>query len=244
MSSFARTAAEASISCKFRSWTVHPDDADKFAHNHPFDQVIRCLPPFPLSTPRRTGLNGAMETRPPPSLGSLFVSFVSIGMMSFGGGLTAWTRREVVQKRGWLDDQQFLSGYALSQLVPGATNINLAVFIGTQMRGTAGAIACFCGLTGLPATIVLMLGVLYLSSQGHTGGAWISGALGGMGAVAIGLNIGTGIRLARRNIKGLIPIAVTAAVTLSIGVLGWSLVHVLLVMMPVSLLLAWLTRPR
>ena len=185
-----------------------------------------------------------METRPPPSLGSLFVSFVSIGMMRFGCGLTAWTRREVVQKRGWLDDQQFLSGYALSQLVPGATNINLAVFIGTQMRGTAGAIACFCGLTGLPAMIVLMLGVLYLSSQGHTGGAWISGALGGMGAVAIGLNIGTGIRLARRNIKGLIPIAVTAAVTLSIGVLGWSLVHVLLVMMPVSLLLAWLTRPR
>ena len=64
-------------------------------------------------------------------------------MMSFGGGLAAWTRREVVQMRGWLDDKQFLSGYALSQLVPGATNVNLAVFIGTQMRGALGAIACF-----------------------------------------------------------------------------------------------------
>ena len=94
-----------------------------------------------------------METPPAagqPSLASLFISFVSIGMMSFGGGLAAWTRREVVQKRGWLDDKQFLSGYALSQLVPGATNVNLAVFIGTQMRGAAGAIACFCGLTALP----------------------------------------------------------------------------------------------
>ena len=65
-----------------------------------------------------------------------------------------------------------------------------------------------------------------------------------MGAVAIGLNLGTGVRLARRNISGLVPILVTAAVTLSIGVLGFSLVHVLLVMMPVSLPLAWLTRPR
>ena len=188
-----------------------------------------------------------METRStaePPSLASLFTSFVSIGMMSFGGGLAAWTRREVVQKRGWLDDKQFLSGYALSQLVPGATNVNLAVFIGTQMRGTAGAIACFCGLTALPVTIVLLLGTLYLRSQGHAGGAWVSGALGGMGAVAIGLNIGTGVRLARRNISGLVPIAITAIVTLSIGVIGYSLVHVLLVMMPVSLLLAWLTRPR
>jgi chromate transport protein ChrA len=92
--------------------------------------------------------------------------------------------------------------------------------------------------------IVLLLGVLYLNSQGHTGGAWVSGALGGMGAVAIGLNLGTGVRLARSNISGLIPIAVTAVVTLSIGVFGFSLVHVLLVMMPVSLLLAWLTRAR
>jgi chromate transporter len=179
----------------------------------------------------------------PPALASLFASFVSIGMMSFGGGLAAWTRREVVQKRGWLDDKQFLSGYALSQLVPGATNVNLAVFIGTQMRGTAGAIACFCGLTALPVVIVLALGLLYVQSQGHTGTAWISAVLGGMGAVAIGLNLGTGVRLARRNISGLIPIVITTVVTLSIGVLGFSLVHVLLVMLPVSLIAAWVTRP-
>jgi chromate transporter len=179
-----------------------------------------------------------------PTLAALFLSFATIGMMSVGGGLSAWTRLEVVQKKAWLDDKQFLSGYALSQLVPGATNVNLAVFIGTQMRGTAGALACLFGLVTLPVIIVLILGTLYLHSQGHAGGAWVSTALGGMGAVAIGLNLGTGVRLAQRNIRGLIPIAVTAVVTLSIGVLGFTLVHVLLVMMPVSLLLAILTRPR
>ena len=178
-----------------------------------------------------------------PTLASLFMSFVSIGMMSIGGGLAAWTRREVVQRKAWLDDKQFLSGYALSQLVPGATNVNLAVFIGTQMRGTLGAIACFCGLTMLPVAIVLLTGVLYLHSQGYTGGAWISAVLGGMGAVAIGLNIGTGVRLARRNITGLIPVLITAIVTVSIGVFGFPLVHVLLVMIPVSLLAAWLISP-
>jgi chromate transporter len=45
--------------------------------------------------------------------------------------------------RRWLDDKRFPSGYALSQLVPGTTNVNLAVFISTQMRGALGAIACF-----------------------------------------------------------------------------------------------------
>jgi chromate transporter len=39
-----------------------------------------------------------------PSLAALFASFVSIGMMSFGGGLAAWTRREVVLRRGLLND--------------------------------------------------------------------------------------------------------------------------------------------
>src|SRR3954454_21039536 len=203
---------------------------------NPRYSILRLLPfpSFSLHTDRMTTPSGR------PSLSALFVSFASIGMMSVGGGLAAWTRREVVQKRGWLDDQQFLSGYALSQLVPGATNVNLAVFIGTQMRGTAGAVACFCGLTALPVVIVLALGFLYLHSQGGVGGPWVSLALGGMGAVAIGLNLGTGVRLARRNIRGIVPILITAVVTVAIGILGVPLIQVLLVMLPVSLLLAWL----
>jgi chromate transporter len=183
-----------------------------------------------------------MDTRTPdrPSLRSLFASFVSIGMMSFGGGLAAWTRREVVQRRGWLDDQQFLSGYALSQLVPGATNVNLAVFIGTLMRGTAGAVACFAGLTVLPVVIMLVAGTLYLHAQSHSGMAWLSGALAGMGAVAIGLNLGTGVRLGRRNLRGVVPLLITAVVAVSIGILGFPLIQVLLVMLPASVLIAWL----
>jgi chromate transporter len=175
-----------------------------------------------------------------PSLVSLFTGFVSIGMMSFGGGLAAWIRREVVQRRGWLDDQQFLSGYALSQLVPGATNVNLSVFIGAQLRGVPGAVAAVAGLTALPVAIVLGLGAIYLRSRGLPGGAMFSTALTGMGAVAVGLNLGTGIRLARLHIRRLVPALVTAVIAISIGVLGFPLLHVLAVMLPVSLALAWL----
>ena len=179
-----------------------------------------------------------------PSLLSLFSSFVRIGLAAFGGGLAAWTRREIVEVRGWMDDTQFLSGYALSQLVPGATNVNLAVFIGTQMRGAPGAISCFLGLTAPPVLIVLATGYLYLHSQGAAAGPWVGSALTGMGAVAIGMSLGTGVRLGRRNIRRLIPAAITAIVAVSIGLLGYPLPYVLLVMMPVSLLAAWLTRPR
>ncbi len=185
-----------------------------------------------------------LHTATPPTLAALFLGFVSIGMSSFGGGLTAWVRREVVQRRGWLDDQQFLSGYALSQLVPGATNVNLAVFIGTQLRGVRGALACFTGLTAPSLLLMLVLGFAYFSMRGMPGGTSLSIALSGMGAVAIGLNLGTGIRLARRGVRQIIPALITAAVALSVGVFGLPLVRVLAVMIPVSLLAAFLTRPQ
>jgi chromate transporter len=202
-----------------------------------------------LGTVHQNGLIGRMPTRPPavsptpPTLAALFRSFVGIGMSSFGGGLTAWVRREIVQRRGWLDDQQFLSGYALSQLVPGATNVNLAVFIGTHLRGVRGAAACFAGLTAPPLVMMLILGTMYFGMHGMPGGASISIALSGMGAVAIGLNLGTGIRLARHGIRGIIPGLITATVALSVGLAGISLLKVLAVMIPVSLLAAFFTRP-
>jgi chromate transporter len=191
------------------------------------------------------GFNAGMttpETRR-PKLGTIFLGFLSIGMMSFGGGLAAWIRREVVQRRGWLDDPQFLSGYALSQLIPGATNVNLSVFIGTLLRGLPGALAALAGLTALPVGIVLIIGAIYLHAQGMPGGAAFSTALTGMGAVAIGLNLGMGIRLARRNIRRIGPAAITAVIALAIGVFGFKLLHVLLLMMPVSLVLAWWQGP-
>ena len=201
---------------------------------------------MPLGSLRRTGLNrvrGNPTTRQ-PSLAALFRGFVTIGLASFGGGLAAWTRREVVERRGWLDDSQFISGYALSQLVPGATNINLAVFIGTQLRGLPGAFACFWGLTLVPLIIVLILGAIYFGVQNMPSGEWFSRGLSGMGAVAIGMNLGLGIRLARRNLRGVPPFLIVTGITLAIGILGFRLPYVLAIAMPVSLLIAWLSRGR
>jgi chromate transporter len=181
---------------------------------------------------------------PPPSLATLFRAFVGIGMSSFGGGLTAWVRREIVAKRGWLDDQQFLSGYALSQLVPGATNVNLSVFIGTQMRGVEGAAACFLGLTLPPLLLAIVLATIYFGLRGLPGGATVSLALSGMGAAAIGLNLGTGIRLARRGIRGIAPGLIAIIVALSVGVAGLPLLRVLAVMIPLSLVVAAVPRLR
>jgi chromate transporter len=180
----------------------------------------------------------------PASLAALFMSFLAIGSTSFGGGLTGWIRRELVEKRRWLDDQQFLSCYALSQIVPGATNVNLAVLIGTQLRGAAGALAALSGMLLAPLAILLAVGSVYFAARGAPGGRWLNAALAGAGAAAIGFNIATGIRLARHSVRSLGPALIAGAVIVGIGIFRIPLLAVLLVMLPTSLALALLERAR
>jgi chromate transporter len=183
------------------------------------------------------------NTTPPslaaPSLAALFTCFVIIGMQSFGGGLSSWMRREIVERRGWMGDPQFLSGLALAQIAPGANAVNLCVFIGTTLRGGPGAAVSLAGLMGLPLALVLAAGALYNQAHSLPG---LQAALGGMGAAAVGLNLATGWRLMQRNLRRLSQFAIMGATALTIGVLGWPLLPVLLVMIPLSLLLTFLRR--
>ncbi|HET6197995.1 MAG TPA: chromate transporter [Acetobacteraceae bacterium] len=170
-----------------------------------------------------------------PTLGALFLSFLTIGSTSFGGGLLGWIRRELVERRRWIDDQQFLASYGLSQIVPGATNVNLSVIIGSQLRGVPGAIAAIAGLLLVPLALLLALGTLYFASRGISGSHIINAALAGAGAAAIGFNLATGLRLGYRNIRRLGPALIAGAIVIGIGILRIPLLEVLLVMLPVSL---------
>jgi chromate transporter len=189
------------------------------------------------STPRPSGLG-------PPSLATLFLSFLSIGSTSFGGGLLGWIRRELVERRGWIDDQQFLACYGISQMVPGATNVNLSVIIGTRLRGIPGALAAVAGLLLMPLAILLAAGTLYFATHGGSGGRLLNAALAGAGAAAIGFNLATGLRLAWGNIRRVGPALVAGAIIIGIGILRIPLIEVLLVMLPASLAITILKRAR
>jgi chromate transporter len=169
----------------------------------------------------------------PPALSALFVCFMLIGMQSFGGGLSAWMRREVVQKRGWLDERPFLSGLALSQIAPGANAVNMAVFTGATLRGVAGAVAALAGMLVLPLVFVLGIGALYFSGRQVP---HLEQALNGVGAAAIGLTLATGLRMWGRNVRDVRQAIVMAVVALGVGVLRLPLLLVLAVMVPVSII--------
>lgn len=170
------------------------------------------------------------------SLGALFRVFLVIGMQSFGGGLSAWMRREVVLRRRWMTEPAFLSGLALCQIAPGPNAVNLAVFIGTTLRGRAGAMAALGGMLLVPVALVLAMGAAFARLRDVPG---LESGMAGLGCAAIGLNLATALRLTRKNIRAPSAIAVTVAAAIGVGILGANLPLALLVLIPASL---WLAR--
>ena len=90
----------------------------------------------------------AATARPssPVSLFALYRLCFVVGLFSFGGGLSAWMRREVVLVRGWMTDEEFFNGYSLAQILPGVNSTNMAVYIGQHLRGAVGAAVALTGL--------------------------------------------------------------------------------------------------
>ncbi|MGC8605899.1 MAG: chromate efflux transporter, partial [Desulfomonilaceae bacterium] len=101
-----------------------------------------------------------------PSLSHMFISFLKLGLTAFGGlANMAYIRRMVVEDKQWLDDETFLDGTALCQIVPGSTTMQLAAYVGLRIGGITGAIVCLVGF-GLPAFLLMMcLSTLYSKTQ-------------------------------------------------------------------------------
>ncbi len=72
-------------------------------------------------------------------LSAIFVAFFRLGVVSFGGGTAGWLYREIVERRRWINDTEFLSGAALGRLMPGSGGVNLTVQVGQHLHGGSGA---------------------------------------------------------------------------------------------------------
>jgi chromate transporter len=113
--------------------------------------------------------------------------------------------------------------------------VNLAVFVGTTLRGRAGALSALAGMLIAPMGIVLALGAAFATLRQAP---WIGSLMAGIGAAAIGLNFATAIRMSRRGIRTPGAALVVAGATISVGLLGVPLPLALVVLVPASLAFA------
>jgi chromate transporter len=98
-----------------------------------------------------------------PTLGGLFLSFLKIGTIGFGGGLAviAQIRTLTVQQRRWMTEQDFSSGFALAQTLPGTAAGNLATYVGLRLRSWRGACVSIAGFILPSMLMMIVLAILY-----------------------------------------------------------------------------------
>ena len=97
------------------------------------------------------------------TLGGLFLSFLKIGLVGFGGGIAvlAQIRTLTVNKRRWLTDSDFVEAVALAQSLPGTSAGNSVTYIGLRLRGWRGATIAMGGFI-LPSMLMMIgLAIVY-----------------------------------------------------------------------------------
>lgn len=175
------------------------------------------------------------------SLFELALTFNHIALASFGGGLSAWSREVVVVEKKWMTEEEFLSALTMCRILPGANQVNLAVFVGNKLAGVPGAFAAIIGLTIVPVIIVLALGFGYFTF--HEVPA-LQNILRGAAAAAVALTLAMAIKTGKKCLGGVVPILLFGAVFFLNGLLRWHLLSCLAILAPLSLLWGWPRKPK
>ncbi len=181
------------------------------------------------------GEQGREQAPAPASLTELFVAFTSLALHGFGGVLP-WAQRTLVEERRWLSIEEFTELLAFGQLLPGPNIINLAIIVGHRYFGWRGSVVAVSGLVLIPAILVLVVGALYAQVSSHPA---VQKSMAGMAAVAAGLVVATGIKLAWAQRRRWRWLGFGLAGFVGLALLRLPLIQVLLVLVPMATALAW-----
>lgn len=127
----------------------------------------------------------------------LFLSFFKIGAFTFGGGyaMLPVIQREVVNKRQWVTDDEFIEVLGVSQSGPGAVAINTAIYLGYKINGVKGSIAATLGVVLPSFLIILSLATILSFVIEHPAG---QGFFSGVRPAVVGLLLSVTVKLLKK----------------------------------------------
>jgi len=183
-------------------------------------------------------MSDTVTRRADVTLGEIFLAFLLIGATSFGGGVMAYLRQSLVDKRRWIDDSTFVQMVAMSQSLPGLNSTNMAVLVGDHLRGTAGAAAAISAICLPGGLIMFAIGMVHSEHAARPG---VTAMLHGVAATAVGLVMAVAVQIGRKVLT-----RVDDLVFVALAVIGVNLLHlpVLVVLVVVAALAIWWHRPR
>lgn len=127
--------------------------------------------------------------------------FLRLGLTAFGGpAMVPFIRSMAVDHEKWISEKNFKLGMSIAQMIPGATAMQIAAYVGLRARGGPGALVAYFAF-GLPAFILMLgLSALYFSAQDIP---MIKAAFSGLQLIVVALIFHAAINLARRYLDTL-----------------------------------------
>ena len=175
----------------------------------------------------------------PSSLLDLFIAFTLLALQGFGGVL-AIVQREIVERRRWMSQDEFVEEWAVAQIMPGPNVVNLSMMIGARYFGLRGALTAVAGMLAVPLVLILLLVTLHARFADNP---QVMGALRGMAAVSAGLIAAAGLKMAVSLKRNPVPLpwclAIGAAGFVLVALLKFPLFYVLLALGGLGCVLAW-----
>lgn len=161
---------------------------------------------------------------------------LQVALSAFGGGLSAWSQRIVVEQKRWMNDEQFLAGLTVARLFPGPNQINMAVYIGASFRGLSGALAALAGMLIVPFSCLMLLGLAYFYLHEVES---FSAVLAGVVAAAAGMALSMGFKIAGHYSRDPVAIFLAAVVFLAMYTFHIHLIPVVLISGPLAMAWYW-----
>ena len=135
----------------------------------------------------------------------LFWTFFKIGLFTFGGGyaMIPLIERDIVEKKGWLDQSVASDMVAIAEATPGPIAVNMATFVGCQRCGVLGAFFATLGLV-LPSFVIIIVISLCLALVQDN--VWVASAFKGIRVGVVVLIANAGIKMTKKMPKLLVTI--------------------------------------
>lgn len=167
------------------------------------------------------------------SLGTLFFTFFKIGLFTFGGGyaMIALLEEEFIQRRKWLDKDEFLDMAAIAESTPGPVAINSATYLGYKLAKVPGAVTATVAVC-LPSFLIIY--AISLFFEQFTQLTVIANAFKGIQVCVIYLIFSAGVRMLKALDKSPFATGVLAAVMLvmvGLSLAGVSASSILLILL-------------
>lgn len=153
------------------------------------------------------------------SLKEMFLIFLRIGSLTLGGGyvMVPIMEDEIVHKRHWIDEKEFIDILAVAQSFPGALAINTSIYVGYKLRKHVGAVVACLGLV-LPPLVIISGAAALILKYGQV--PMVQNLFKGIRPAVAGLIAAAVLRLSRNLDKNIFNGVMALAAFIIVGILG------------------------